>query len=265
MAKSFLMLYSMFPGARDETPVFTIMLGKLRREAESYLGHKIKAALVATPNLNGERTDALQQALDNVGLYNLDKMVKNLPKAFRQTGGAEAAAGVGMCSSHLNNSACSEELRAMPDTNVVSILFTSNALCVEVSAQSSAYGYYPYPTIPTSMDFSLGYDERNNNPGDMYYWEAVRSRITHGTVAILPVRRQHRVLLFGDLDPVNDPRTRHVIDEVMRNLLGHTVPVLADDPVFAVAKGAAEVARRGTWPYMDPPLAGRYSELVLQG
>lgn len=257
-------LCSMFPGSPNETPVFTEMIGKLRHAAESFLGHKIRAALVATPLLFGERTSSLRQAIENNGLIDMDRMVRDQPKAFRHPCAVEAARGFGLCKNYHNVSACQEEEDEMPYAIVLSILFTSNSLCVEASSMHSVYGYYPYAWNPADTDFTLGYDMRDKNPDERYYWEAVRDRIISGTMAAFPTHKITRVHVFGDSNAVDDPRTRSTIDAAMRQLLGNTIPIFADDPVFAVVKGAAEIAKRGTWPYMEQPSRNEIGNLVVQ-
>lgn len=240
------------------------MIGKLRDAAESFLGHKIRAALVATPLLFGERTSYLKQAIENNGLIDMDEFVLDQPKAFRQPCAVEAGRGFGLCKNYHNVSACQEEEIAMPDVLVLSILYTSNAFGVEASSIHSVNGYYPYATVPTSMDFSLGYDVRDKNPSEKYYWEAVRDLVIAGTLGSFPTHSPERIQLFGDSDAVDDPRTRKAIDEAMLQLLGYTIPVYAEDPVFAVVKGAAEIARRGTWPYMNKVSTEETGGLVVQ-
>ena len=128
----------------------------------------------------------------------------------------------------------------MPITTVLTVLYTKNALCVEVSVMKSAYAYYPYPTSPPSMDYNLGSRALHD---EEYYWQAVRDRIVAGVAAGLAGRRPTKV---GD--NTHEDIFRAVMKDALKSILGYVPDVYDEEPVFSAAHGAAEFARRGGFP-----------------
>jgi hypothetical protein len=137
----------------------------------------------------------------------------------------------------------------MPVTTVLMVLYTRNALCVEVSPMKSAYAYYPYLMSPSSMDFNLGLQALHNNPDEEYYWQGVRDRIVAGVTGGLPANRPTKVFLLCDNTCRNTFKA--VMEDALKSILGYVPDVYDDDPVFSAARDAAEFARRGgfLWSY----------------
>lgn len=218
------------------------MLGDLRIAAEEYLGNSIYYALGACPNLVALYREDIEDAFKYLSLKSLDDP-NNLYRLFREPAGAEASYGLGLCHDPSNVYHCNEEQHEMPITTVLTVLYTRNALCVEVSVMKSAYAYYPYSTSPPSMDFNLGSQALHDNPDEEYYWQAVRDRIVAGVTGGLPANRPMKVFLLGDSTRGDTFRT--VIEDALKSILGYVPDVYDDDPVFSAARGAAEFARRG--------------------
>jgi hypothetical protein len=164
----------------------------------------------------------------------------NLYRLFREPAGAEASYGLGLCHDPSNVDRCNKEQHEMPIATVLTILYTRNALCVEVSVMKSAYAYYPYATSPPSIDFNLGSQALHDNPDEEYYWKAVRDRIMAGG---LPANRPTKVFLLGE--STHEDKFRAVMEDALKSILGYVLEIYDEDPVFSAARGAAEFARRG--------------------
>ena len=92
-----------------------------------------------------------------------------------------------------------EESIHLPDRVLLSVLYTKESLCVEMSVINSVYANWPYAASPPSMDFSLGSDRIRDNPNEEYYWKDVKDTIYRGVLAGLRVRRRPSVVfVFGE-------------------------------------------------------------------
>jgi hypothetical protein len=228
--------------ASEDVGILAEMLGALRNAAEVHLGSKIYYALAACPNLVALYREDIEDAFEYLSLKSLDNP-NNLFRLFREPAGAAASYGFGLCHDPSNVDRCNKEEYEMPITAVLTILYTKNALCVEVSVMKSAYAYYPYPTSPPSIDFNLGSQALHDNPDEEYYWQAVRDRIMAGVAEGLPGRRPTKVFLLGD--STHEDKFRDVMKDALKSILGYMPDIYDEDPVFSAARGAAEFAKHG--------------------
>ena len=218
------------------------MMSTLLCGAEEFLGHRIISTLAATPNLAALYREEVEDAFDYINVKSLGEP-NGLFRLIRETAAVQGYYGFGLCQEPFEPAACLDEIRKMDDTNVLTVLYTTQSLCLEVCVMSSAYSIYPYPSEPTSMDFTLGSDAIGESPNDEYYWDAVRKRIIMTTAAALPYRKPTRVHLMGE--SIGSGRLRHILSDTLVPMLGYIPDVYEEDPVFAASSGAAVFARRG--------------------
>jgi hypothetical protein len=228
--------------ASEDVGILAEMLAALRTAAERYLGSSIYYALAACPNLVALYREDIEDAFEYLSLRSLDNP-NNLYRLFREPAGAEASYGLGLCHDPSNVDRCNKEQHEMPIATVLTVLYTRNALCAEVSVMKSAYAYYPYPTSPPSMDFNLGSQALHDNPDEEYYWQAVRDRIVAGVAGGLPANRPTKVFLLGE--STHEDKFRAAMEDTLKTILGYVPEIYDKDPVFNAARGAAEFARRG--------------------
>lgn len=234
----------------QQTAVLSKMIADLRFRAQKRLGVKINSTLVAAPALPYLYDVNLKASIQDAGLEDMDGRPGGwLGASFRQPQGAMAGLGNGMCHTYWDRPTCSDEAAQLSRDCSVTILYTSNALCVVMGTSKGMYGYQPSGTLPSSMDFKLGYNERNHNPDESFYWAAVRERIMRGALsgaAFLPWNVT--VFVHGDKDAVDDPKFREVLEDAIYDLPFGRPPIhFPDDPEFLVARGTASIVRRGKW------------------
>ena len=93
------------------------------------------------------------------------------------------------------------------------------------------------------MDFSLGSDAIHDNPNEEYYWEAVRHRIMTSIVSAFPFHHAKMMFLYGE--SISESVFRAFLEDVVEQVLGYLPKIYDQDPVFMVARRAAEFAKRG--------------------
>ena len=121
--------------ASEDVGILAEMLAALRTAAEGYLGNSIYYALAACPNLVALYREDIEDAFEYLSLRSLDNP-NNLYRLFREPAGAEASYGLGLCHEPSNVDRCNKEQHEMPITTVLTVLYTRNALCVEVSVMN---------------------------------------------------------------------------------------------------------------------------------
>ncbi len=88
--------------------------------------------------------------------------------------------GFGLCSNYTDPVSCEEEKRNPPHQlhleNVLSVSYTRGIL---ISAWAVQCMWFAFPGADEFkvVDFNLGWDKRNDNPKEYYYWATVRAAI----------------------------------------------------------------------------------------
>lgn len=218
------------------------MVSSLRHEAEEHLGHSVPSALAATPNLAALYREDIEDAFEYLSFKFLHNPNPYLP-LFREPAAVYASHGFGICKHPFNSHSCLDELLKMPDTSVLTVLYTRNVLGVEICELASAYRYVPYPTSPTSMDFSLGSNARYDNPNEWYYWQAVRERVLTAIAVNWPNNKPSKIFLMGE--SAEDLMFRIILEDTVVGALGYNPEAYPGHEVFGAARGAAVLASRG--------------------
>ncbi|KEF60990.1 uncharacterized protein A1O9_02554 [Exophiala aquamarina CBS 119918] len=105
------------------------MLSALHLEAEVYLSHGIQSALAATPNLVALYREDLEDTFEYLSIKSLDDPNYHY-RLFREPSAVYATHGFGLCEHPFDSYACLDELLKMPYTDILTVLYTPNALCV---------------------------------------------------------------------------------------------------------------------------------------
>ena len=231
------------------------MVSALKEAAEAELGYNITSALAAVPNLPGLCREDIDDAFEYISLQSLDDPLDQRT-FFRQPAALAAFNGFGLCERPFDEEHCRQEIEDMPEEAILTVSWNRNALCVESSEMHSVFYYYPYETQPSSMDFRLGSDAYSDNPHPRYYREAMRRRLMTAVIQGLPANKPKKIFIAGE--NIREWPEMNTLDLYLEYI---TVELLDDDavwykhePVFSVARGAAELARRGG--YVQNP--GKY-------
>ena len=180
-------------------------------------------------------------AFEYVGLEYLDKTWVG-DMLYHQASAAIAGNGLGLCKDFKDKELCRDEEDHMASEVVLSVMFTTDCLCVELANIQSATYLHAYRVSPSTMDFTLGTRYLHDNPSEIYYWEAVKDTILRGMVVGLDNHEPEAVFVMGDES--RNPRFRKILEETLLQYMGKLPKIFDEDPVFRAAQGAAEMARR---------------------
>lgn len=201
----------------------------------------------------------LEDAFEYAGLIYIPHYPYWYGGLFHETGAVYVGNGFGLCSNYTDPVGCDRERKNPPhqpmNENVLSVSYT-RGLLTSTWASEGMWFSYPAPEGPVVADLNLGWDKRNDNPDEEYYWAAVRDAI------ITPVleankyisRQTNKVLLHGDCTLIE--RFQNVLREAVEGVLPNKPEVFAFDPVYSSARGAAEMAKRVHWSYNHTMKAG---------
>lgn len=215
----------------------------LKNAAESFLGHEISTALAATPNLIACYREDVNDAFEYLGIKSLENP-NNLYRMFRETNAAVASYGIGLCHNWVDDEACSKEVKEMDWADILTVLYTKDALCVETVLIKSAYAYWPRRVLPPTMDFHLGSNVIDEDPDDCTYWSRVNDTVYRGLMGgYIFGHHVHKVFIYGESS--YKPKFRQVLEDTVLSIQG-TIPELYDEyQEYAPARGAAVFAMRG--------------------
>jgi hypothetical protein len=209
---------------------------------EAHLGgRKISDAVATIPHPAAMYEEDLADAFDYVGLIYLSQYPYWYGGIFPESGAVYAGNECGLCSNYTDQISCEEEKRNPPHQplheNVLSVSYTAGMLTSTWSIKSMGFGF-PGSDNYKFVDLNLGWDMRDENPNNEYYWEAVRDAIIKPALeASTDLHREtNKILLHGDHS------TNERFQEITRGIsraLEDTPKIFELDPVFSAARGAA--------------------------
>lgn len=194
----------------------------------------------------------LEDAFEYAGLIYIPHYPYWYGGLFYETGAVYVGNGFGLCSNYTDPVGCDHERKNPPyqpmNENVLSVSYT-RGLFTSTWASEGMWFSYPAPEGPVVADLNLGWDKRDENPNQEYYWAAVRDAIiTPVLEANKYIRREtSKVLLHGEY-ALNE-RFQNVLREAVEGVLPNKPEIFAVDPVYSSARGAAEMAKRVHWSY----------------
>lgn len=108
---------------------------------------------------------------------------------------------------------------------------------------------YPGSDVYKFVDLNLGWDNRNQNPNDAYYWEAIRDAVIKPALKARQYQHEKTDKVFLHGDHSMDERFQQVVREVLDRALENKPHIFELDPVYSAARGAAEMAKIEQWRY----------------
>ncbi|KAI1843311.1 hypothetical protein JX266_010485 [Neoarthrinium moseri] len=217
----------------------------LRAAAETTLGNSpVSGAVVTVAHIPALYAEDLEDAFEYAGLIYLAHYPYWYGGVSHETSAAYAGNGFGLCSNYTDMEACDDEPGSQHE-NVLSAALTAGLL---TSTWSNMGIYFAYPSTehyPSVADPDLGLDHRHDGREDEY-WALVRDALLKPLVQAnqhIRVNTQ-KILLHGD--GATDDRFREVVGEALHELAPYlnASDIFAEDVVYAVARGAAEMAKR---------------------
>jgi hypothetical protein len=160
---------------------------------------------------------------------------------LRETSAVLAGYGLRLCEHYKTPPLCEAEMANMTDLAIYSIHYDRNSLTVSLAEVTSAY-YLWEPSYRHIEDFSLGSNNRYNNPGEQYYWEAVRDKLREPLIKLEDLPRPEMIFLSGD--QVEDMVFKQIFRESLLSVMNPLPPIADCHPEFMAARGAAEFQKR---------------------
>ena len=127
------------------------MLKALRAAAESYLEYNI-SALAATPSLVALYQEDADDSSERIGLQNLDNP-NPLFRMFHEAAAAAASYGIGLCQDFTDPDNRNDEIQNTAQRTLLSVLYTKDLLCVELSLIRSGLLELALPIVPSGHEF----------------------------------------------------------------------------------------------------------------
>ncbi|KAL8935697.1 MAG: hypothetical protein Q9211_004562 [Gyalolechia sp. 1 TL-2023] len=209
-------------------------------------------ALVSFPSLPGLYEEDILDGLFCYGILPETAWISVTPyEAYNHPHTALAAYagyGFGLCRNDTHVEACEEEESGMMERAVYAIEYTNTSIHAVLSRMSVAeLAYEPYDPARTRTSLDLGYASLDARPDDDVYWIEVATflaQLPRDFEAEGPIEV---VNFVGDGMLPGSPRRDKFSDiarQVVRDFQNKDPIVRDDDPEFAAAKGARELARR---------------------
>jgi hypothetical protein len=217
--------------AHEDVRVFASIIRGLHAAAETYTGQEICSVLISIINVSGIFDNDISDALEYLNLARTKPLV--LPAVSSDL---QSMQPLGAWYGY-NNCLCPDwrggVCEHIPYPFPIFLHYTS-----EVFLAQTKWGFQMY-TGPKVME--LGSDARQNYENKTEYWEAIRG-ITRNHV---PSRGQPIVVFTGE--SASDEKFQKVIEEVCFEQSGEYPKKFDSDPIWIVARGNAEAARRSLW------------------
>ena len=209
-------------------------------------GSHARSAVVSAPNLPGLLYKDIKEAFDILGLQLLDTRYHDDPFTGKSLP-AYVGHGSGLCNDYGSLDSCLAEASTnFPTEHIMIVEWTHNAFAARKADMWGASTVVDASPTEQVWDFTLGSD---NAVLGQPYWSKVRSKIERlldqEIYATIPLTK---VFLIGESVKPDSFLQRLLKDVLLEAKLGERMPeFFVDDPVFALSKGAAEMARRARY------------------
>ena len=219
------------------------LLCTLKASAKTSIPQPLSSALATFPNFPGLQYQVVSDAFNYASIHLL-KEGRVAPVAA-----AAAANGLGLCETYAEINACDVEEAQMAMKRVLTIDYTRAALTVTLSPFQASHNSFDWNE---HRAWNLGTDTLPGMEGGELdeYWQLVRHEIQKLPKEAQPTRPITHVVLTGEsalneafLDVVRDALS-DVLPEAVALSFTETSVTHMVSPLFATARGAAELAKR---------------------
>ncbi|PGH10218.1 hypothetical protein AJ79_05473 [Helicocarpus griseus UAMH5409] len=230
--------------ASREVGVLGRQIRKLRRKIESDLSIRVKDAPIAVQHLVALYQDDVEDVAHYAGIEYSEPSGLFHPVLW-ESGSAYSGYGFGFCKNYTDEEQCRAEDIDRPRIRVFAVHYSRAALGVSMVEVSS--GVHPWePDYRHNENFTLGADAVDSYSSDIDYWADVKAALLDIMVPWTILKKPEKILLTGDM--VRGEKFMHVLKTTVEGHLGYVPPIYSDDATVVVAKGAAEMRRRGRQP-----------------
>ncbi|CZR66018.1 uncharacterized protein PAC_15918 [Phialocephala subalpina] len=216
-------LKSMGLPASYEVGVLAQAIKHLRSQLESDFSINISEAVFTSSHLLALYQDDLEDVAVNVGIKYVTPRYQFQPILW------ETAA------------ACWDEESKLPDTTVLGVHYSHNALTVSLAEVQTAFSMCE-PNYRRIENFTLGSDAISRYPSSNDYWTDVKAALLEIMDEYPLFNRPKTIIVTGDM------AHRLFMDflvETLYDYLGELRPILSANAKVVSAMGAAEFMRRG--------------------
>lgn len=182
------------PASKD-VGTLSKLINELRDKVEDYLHDDVFSALAAAPHLAALYNEDIVDAFEYAGFESNDVFFYH--HLTQETGVGYAGKGLGLCSDYTDPPSCKADQQQMPEETVLSVLYTRKALIAALSIMKSPY-YLWEPDYRVVENLGLGYDSRQHDQNEDYYWEDVFNTIQQTMVMNPHYPKPSKVILLGE-------------------------------------------------------------------
>ncbi|KAL8903304.1 MAG: hypothetical protein Q9207_004017 [Kuettlingeria erythrocarpa] len=238
--------------ATPETAILANLVAMLKTQVEKLLGERVTAAVLSSPDRIRLTEEEVSDVLDYLNVRNLMSIPDDLEDLYA-TSAAFAGYGYGLCRQYTDPYVCEREEQHFPPQRLLHVDFTLHSLSGTIKSLNTARDGSADKMF---IDIDLGLAQLETFREEEMYWMAVRDRIRLLVHSYKP--RITQVMLSGSaagdrrfVDAVRDALYDLVSTTILRGVhtggtdVGeHDAEGIADDFLYATAKGAAEFAKR---------------------
>lgn len=226
--------------ASYEVGILAQAIKHLRSQLESEFGISISEAVFTSSHLLALYQDDLEDVAVDAAIKYVTPRYQFQPLIW-ETAAAYAGYGFGMCEHWRDESRCWDEESKLPDTTVLGVHYSSNALTVSLAKVQTAFSTWE-PNYRRIENFTLGSDAISRYPSSNDYWAEIKRTLLE-IMEEYPLFPKPKTIIFtGDIAHSD---FMDFLAKTLRGYLGKLPPILSTNAKVVSAIGAAEFMRRG--------------------
>ncbi|RDL37428.1 Uncharacterized protein BP5553_04861 [Venustampulla echinocandica] len=225
--------------ASYEVGVLAQAIKHLRSQLESDFSISISEAVFTSSHLLALYQDDLEDVAVDVGIKYVTPRYQFQPILW-ETAAAYAGYGFGICKHWRDEGRCWDEESTLPDTTVLGVHYSHNALTVSLAEVHTAFSTWE-PNYRRTENFTLGSDAISGYSSPKDYWADVKGALLEIMDKYPLFNRPKTIIVTGDVVYGN---FMNFLKETLNDYLGKLPPILSADAKVVSAMGAAEFMRR---------------------
>ncbi|EPE30831.1 hypothetical protein GLAREA_03798 [Glarea lozoyensis ATCC 20868] len=225
--------------ASVEVGVLAQTIRHLRSQLESDFSISISEAVFTSSHLLALYQDDMEDIAVNVGIKYITPRYQWQP-IFWETAAAYAGHGFGMCKHWQDEDRCRDEDLKLPDTTVLSVHYSQNALTVSLAEIQTVFSTWE-PNYRRVENFTLGSNAISGYSSLNEYWADVRGTLLQ-TMEEYPLFTKPQLIIVTGI--MTDGYLVDFLKSTMSDYLGKLPKLISTNTEVVAAMGAAEFMRR---------------------